>query len=304
MKSIVALFVSAALAVFVSALVAPSFAHAQAAAPTAEQRVRAREAYTRGQQLFDAGQFEQAQASFEEAYAQVPNPVVLLGVASAQERRGLRAESRATLERYLREAPNARDREQIEARIATLPAAPVAAAPVAAAPVATTPPTATTPPATTTVSAEAEVAAASADVDAQATEAEADVAATEAEIEEGAEQAEGTPAPAEPAGPSTAVWVLAAVGAVGLVTGTVFGFMALSRQSDFDAAPSLSAADEGEAFALVADVSFAVALAGGIAAIVLYATEGSSSSETNTASLRILPTASPQGGGVMALGRF
>lgn len=300
MKSIVALFVSAALAVFVSALVAPSFAQAQAAAPTAEQRVRAREAYTRGQQLFDAGQFEQAQASFEEAYAQVPNPVVLLGVASAQERRGLRAESRATLERYLREAPNARDREQIEARIATLPAAPVAAA----APVATTPPTATTPPATTTVSAEAEVAAASADVDAEATEAEADVAATEAEIEEGAEQAEGTPAPAEPAGPSTAVWVLAAVGAVGLVTGTVFGFMALSRQSDFDAAPSLSAADEGEAFALVADVSFAVALAGGIAAIVLYATEGSSSSETNTASLRILPTASPQGGGVMALGRF
>jgi hypothetical protein len=98
--------------------------------------------------------------------------------------------------------------------------------------------------------------------------------------------------------------VLTAVGAVGLVAGTVFGFMALSRQSDFDAAPSLSAADEGEAFALVADISFGVALAGGIAAIVLYATEGSSSTSSDSTAFQLLPTLSPQGGGVVASGRF
>jgi tetratricopeptide (TPR) repeat protein len=124
MKSIVALLAC----VLLSLAVVPSRADAQAATPTAEQRTRAREAYTRGQQLFDAGQFEQAQAAFEEAYSQVPNPVVLLGVASAQERRGLRAEARATLERYLRESPNARDRASIEQRIAALPAGGAATA--------------------------------------------------------------------------------------------------------------------------------------------------------------------------------
>ena len=97
--------------------------------------------------------------------------------------------------------------------------------------------------------------------------------------------------------------MLTGAGAVGLVAGTVFGFMALSRQSDFDAAPSLAAADEGEAFALVADISFGVALAGGIAAIVLYATEGSGTT-TREAAFLLVPTASPQGGGVAATGRF
>lgn len=346
MKSIVALLAC----VLLSLAVVPSRADAQAATPTAEQRTRAREAYTRGQQLFDAGQFEQAQAAFEEAYSQVPNPVVLLGVASAQERRGLRAEARATLERYLRESPNARDRASIEQRIAALPAGGAATAgsgtttsgatgtttsgtTTSGATGTTTSGTAgTTTSGTTTAGTTAgtsttssgtatststttstETAASEGEAEAAQGEgaegeaAEGEAAAAEGETaEEGTAEGEGaeTPAPASPAGPSTAVWVLTAVGAVGLVAGTVFGFMALSRQSDFDAAPTLSAADEGEAFALVADISFGVALAGGIAAIVLYATEGSGSASTDSASLQILPTLSPQGGGVVATGRF
>jgi tetratricopeptide (TPR) repeat protein len=348
MKSIVALLAC----VLLSLAVVPSRADAQAATPTAEQRTRAREAYTRGQQLFDAGQFEQAQAAFEEAYSQVPNPVVLLGVASAQERRGLRAEARATLERYLRESPNARDRASIEQRIAALPAGGAA---TAGSGTTTSGATGTTTSGTTTSGAtgtttsgsgtagtttsgtttagttagtsttssgtatststttSTETAASEGEAEAAQGEgaegeaAEGEAAAAEGETaEEGTAEGEGaeTPAPASPAGPSTAVWVLTAVGAVGLVAGTVFGFMALSRQSDFDAAPTLSAADEGEAFALVADISFGVALAGGIAAIVLYATEGSGSASTDSASLQILPTLSPQGGGVVATGRF
>ncbi|MBN8610504.1 MAG: hypothetical protein J0L92_07970 [Deltaproteobacteria bacterium] len=330
MKSIVALLTVA----FLSLGFVASRAEAQAAAPTAEQRARAREAYTRGQQLFDAGQFEQAQASFEEAYVQVPNPVVLLGVASAQERRGLRAEARVTLERYLRELPTARDRASIEARIAALPATPATTGSTTTttgtgttttgtgtattgtgtattgttttttSSTTTTTGTATTVPTrvetttTTTTTAQTPVETPTETVVETAVEAEA-----EAETEEEVAPVE---TPAAPAGPSTAVWVLTAVGAVGLVAGTVFGFMALSRQSDFDAAPSLGAADEGEAFALVADISFGVALAGGIAAIVLYATEGSGAAdETDDATaFQLVPTVSPQGGGVVALGRF
>jgi hypothetical protein len=300
--------------------VAPSRVHAQAAAPTAEQRARAREAYTRGQQLFDAGQFEPAQAAFEEAYVHVPNPIVLLGVASAQEARGLRSEARVTLERYLRESPNARDRASIEARIAALPL-PASGSSVADTAPSTTPPpsagaapsapntgaspgtaapsTTTTPSTSGTPAADTPASEASGLESAPPTGLEESDSA-EAEVVDAGETDAAHPAPT---GPSTAVWVLTGAGAVGLVAGTVFGFMALSRQSDFDAAPSLAAADEGEAFALVADISFGVALAGGIAAIVLYATEGSGTT-TREAAFLLVPTASPQGGGVAATGRF
>jgi tetratricopeptide (TPR) repeat protein len=327
--------------------VAPSRVHAQAAAPTAEQRARAREAYTRGQQLFDAGQFEPAQAAFEEAYVHVPNPIVLLGVASAQEARGLRSEARVTLERYLRESPNARDRASIEARIAALPlpasgssvagTAPSTTPPPSATPPSATPPSATPPSAATAPSATPPPSAGAAPsapntgaspgtaapsttttpstsgtpaADTPASEASGLESAPPTGLEESdsaeaeaVDAGETDTAPPAPTGPSTAVWVLTGAGAVGLVAGTVFGFMALSRQSDFDAAPSLSAADEGEAFALVADISFGVALAGGIAAIVLYATEGSGTT-TREAAFLLVPTASPQGGGVAATGRF
>ena len=335
MKSIVALLTVA----FLSLGFVASRAEAQAAAPTAEQRTRAREAYTRGQQLFDAGQFEQAQASFEEAYVQVPNPVVLLGVASAQERRGLRAEARVTLERYLRELPTARDRASIEARIAALPATPATTgstttttgtgtmttgtgtATTGTGTATTGTGTATTGTTTTTTSSTTTTTGTATTVPTRVETTTTTTTTAQTPVEAPTETAVETPVeaeaeteeevapvgtPAAPAGPSTAVWVLTAVGAVGLVAGTVFGFMALSRQSDFDAAPSLGAADEGEAFALVADISFGVALAGGIAAIVLYATEGSGApAETDDATaFQLVPTVSPQGGGVVALGRF
>ena len=295
-------------------ITAPVLAQPAPAAPTAEQRSQARDLYGRGQREFDAQHFVDAQASFEGAYALVPNPVVLLGIASAQEQRGNRADARVTLERYLRERPDATDRAAIEARIAVLPRGGhmfvtptigVSATP----PVATTPATPPTPvvvpptpvvPVTPTVTATVETTPG---VTAEAT---AEVTAEEPAVEE--EEAVGeAPPPADlpSAPPSDAVWVLAATSAVTIVSGTVFGFLALSRQSDFDARPALGLADEGEAFALVADISFGVAIVSGIAAIVLYATRGPAHTEESTAtSLRILPMASPQGGGLSLSGSF
>jgi hypothetical protein len=97
-------------------------------------------------------------------------------------------------------------------------------------------------------------------------------AAEDAAEEDAAETAE-TPSDVPPAEtePSAATWILTAVAGASLVTGTVFGFLALSRQSDFDVLPTRSLADEGEAFALAADLAFGVATAAGITAIVLYA---------------------------------
>jgi hypothetical protein len=116
------------------------------------------------------------------------------------------------------------------------------------------------------------------------------------------------------ADPSVGVWVTAGIAAAGLVSGTVFGFLALSEQSNFDAEPTNDTADRGEAFALVADISFGVAAAMAITSVVLYIVERSSggSDDQETAGLLgderlrvdVGAYADPQGGGVAAQLRF
>jgi hypothetical protein len=79
------------------------------------------------------------------------------------------------------------------------------------------------------------------------------------------------------------------VGAAGLVTGTVLGFMVLAERSDFDASPSEASADRGERLALFADVAFGVGAMALITGAVLYLTDDSSEPaerETTTARLR------------------
>jgi hypothetical protein len=98
--------------------------------------------------------------------------------------------------------------------------------------------------------------------------------------------------------------VTTAIAGVALVTGTIFGFLALSKQSDFDAMPTAGAANDGETFALVADLSFAVAAVAGVTAIVLYATERPAQPTETTARLQVIPLVSPTGGGVAVGGSF
>ena len=101
---------------------------------------------------------------------------------------------------------------------------------------------------------------------------------------------------------------VSAIAGVGLVTGTIFGFLALSEQSDFDAMPTADAADRGETFALIADLSFGVAIAAGVTAIVLYAVDRPQpQSEVPPTARRdegprftLAPWASPTAGGAAA----
>jgi hypothetical protein len=114
--------------------------------------------------------------------------------------------------------------------------------------------------------------------------------------------------------PSVGVWVTAGIAAAALVSGTVFGFLALSEQSNFDAEPTNEIADRGEAFALVADISFGVAAALAITSVVLYIVErssGGSGSDSADDSARnagpqlsFAPWATVQGGGAAAQLRF
>lgn len=296
----------------------PGRADAQAtSAPTDAQRARARQLYGEGQAHFDAGRFEQAQAAFQGAYDQVPNPVVLLGVASAQERLGNSADAARTLRLYLRERPDAPDRATITERIAQLDPTGATAEPATAATgtirVVCTPAgaaitidgqdTGRTAPAdlevapgehTVTLTLEGHqpvtetvmvapggmnelaltLAAVEEGVPLEGTEADAlgETGEGDAEAEADA-MTSPPPLTAADTSPSTGVWVTTAIAGVGLVTGTVFGFLALSAQSDFDSNPTADAADRGETFALVADLAFGVAIAAGVTAIVLYATD-------------------------------
>lgn len=99
-----------------------------AAAPAAwaevASRDAARDAYARGQQLFQSGDFEGALRAFEEAYDAAPHPVVLKSQAECQERLGHYRQAVELLERYLADRPDAPDRADIETRIASHRARP------------------------------------------------------------------------------------------------------------------------------------------------------------------------------------
>ena len=267
--------------------------------PSAEQREAARTAYASGQELFRAGSFAEAQAQFEAAFTAIPNPVVLLSVAECQERQNLVPDAVATLERYLAARADAPDRAAIEQRVAGLRARPatlaVSSTPSGAAVSVDGQDTGRTTPAEVTVApGDHTIALTLAGYEAGSEhvsvtfgvrqEVSATLTATpggssEDEIfgsggtHEGEGEGEPPPPPPPPShGVGAPVWIAAGVGGAALVTGTVLGFLALDKQSEFNAMPTQAAADDGKMLALFADVGFGVAAAGIITAIVLYAT--------------------------------
>lgn len=323
-----------------------TLATAGAAAAQEDGRARARAAYAEGQRLFEAGEFQAALDQFEAAWAAVENPppVVLLGIASAEERLGRTAEAIETLNRYLAVRPDAPDRATIEERIRGLGG--TVAPPPGVVGFATDPagavigidgtPTTSVTPADVSLPpgehrydlaldgydlAEGTVTVASsgrAEVSVTLTATEdaglmgaGDVFGGEEEGDEAEGDETETPPPARSSDPSAATWAMFTVTGVALVTGTVFGFLALSRQSDFDVMPTRTAADEGEAFALVADLSFGVTVAAGITAIVLYATDRPSAPATESTAreergpaIAVAPMISPSVGGVVVGASF
>lgn len=90
----------------------------------------------------------------------------------------------------------------------------------------------------------------------------------------------------------TARWVSFGVAGAAVASGSIFGLLALSKQSDYDdmakragttrVDPSLqSLKDDGERFSLISDVSFGVGIAAVAAGIYFWRTEGSGSSTGN-----------------------
>lgn len=100
------------------------------------------------------------------------------------------------------------------------------------------------------------------------------------------------------------------IGGAGLITGTIFGIMALNSKSKFNDDPTTENADAAERNALIADMSFGVALTLGITGIVLLTAddeEAPAAEETarllrkpKSGDLVVAPYASRTGGGAAA----
>ncbi len=110
----------------------------------------------------------------------------------------------------------------------------------------------------------------------------------------------------EDEGPSAAVWATSGIAAASLVTGTVLGFLALSRESEFDDMPDSDTADQGERFALFADVAFGIAAVSAITAIVIFLTADEDEDEDEDAGVtaRVAPVVGNRSGGISAVVEF
>lgn len=313
-------------------LLGTSLAAAQDA-PSDETRAAAREAYARGQELHRAGQYAESETAFFRAYELIPNPVVLLGIAEARERSGNAPGTVEILERYLSERADAPDRADVEARIARLrelPATLVITSEPSGARVTLngsetgqTTPTEIEVPAGTHTLAFAHEGHDDAERSVEApfgTRTEVSVTLVET-VEPEQMEPVGDPIPETPEtegptegdedeGPSAGVWVTTGLAAASLVGGTVLGFMALSREADFDDAPDEDTADEGERFALFADVLFGVAAVSAITAIVLFLTDKAAEDDDEeeddeaSASVMVAPAFTPRSASVNAEVRF
>ncbi|HTA18465.1 MAG TPA: hypothetical protein VK989_04195, partial [Polyangia bacterium] len=87
-----------------------------AASPTPdEQRL-----FADGLKAFDAGDARGAERAWKEGYAVAHDPAFLVRIGEAEEKADAPAEAVDTYRRYLREAPDASDRADIEQRIGRL----------------------------------------------------------------------------------------------------------------------------------------------------------------------------------------
>lgn len=301
---------------------APGAQAAPAAAPepTPEQTEAARAAYARGQALFAQGKYADARAAFQEAYDAIPNPIVLVSIGECQLRLGNYEDAYEAFKGYLEGRPDAPDRADVEAKLADIEAMPatlvITTAPAGAAVRVDGQDTGKVTPSELSLPRGPHTLELTLAGHTAITEPLTAKAGVRHELHAEMQPLPPPPAPVvvapppvvEPAGPpTTALWITGIVGATGIVTGTVLGFLALSERSDYDANPTVESADRGERLALFADVAFGVGAMGALTAVILYVTsDDASAAPANDAgaSASIAPVVGPEQVGLVAGGRF
>ena len=88
-----------------------------AAAPTAEEKARAREHYQRGLTHYDIKEYGEALAEFKNAYREVQDPAFLFNIAQCYRKLGQDVEALDYYRNYVRRFPNAPNRTEVDRRI-------------------------------------------------------------------------------------------------------------------------------------------------------------------------------------------
>ncbi|MCC6216125.1 MAG: PEGA domain-containing protein [Polyangiaceae bacterium] len=132
--------------------------------------------------------------------------------------------------------------------------------------------------------------------------AEAPPAAVEPEPEPAvAPPAEGEPKEKSVERSLVPAYVTLGIAGAGAIVGTIFGLQAMSAKSKFDDSPTTKSADDVERNALIADISFGVALTLGITGVVLLLDDEDPQQDARRAPRLVVgPFASPTGGGAAA----
>jgi tetratricopeptide (TPR) repeat protein len=115
---------------------------------TDAQLAEARQHHAAGSKLYDLAEYEAALREFKEAYRAVEDPAFLFNIAQCHRKLGHAPDAITFYRNYLRRAPRAANRAEVERHIAELERAP-APAPAPAAETTATPPTAPAPTAPT-----------------------------------------------------------------------------------------------------------------------------------------------------------
>lgn len=288
-----------------------------------EAKERARSAYARGQAAFAQGDYAVAQASFEEAYANVPNPIVLLSIAESAAKQGRIDAALKAYDTYLQKRPDAPDREEVAQKRASLAQAPaevtLLSEPQGADIVIDGQLTGRRTPAIMKLS------PGSHQISAVMTGYESDAVAVQVSAGVNMEQtlALRAPPPPPPAAalpppeqkplekaqpPTAALVVTGSLGAAGLIAGTVLGILALSERSDYNKNPTEAGADRGERLALFADVGFGVGAMALVTTAVLLLThddvKAPEQATQQTSRLELIPSVTPRGASATAKVRF
>lgn len=275
------------------ALIAPGAAPARAgapndpAAPVASDKA-AYDRFSEGELAFEDGNFARAAALFGEAFALHAQPAYLFNRAIAFARLGRHAAAVAVLERFHRTFPGSPRKAEVDRALEAARAAALIGPKVEVA--AIVEPNASSWRAALRDEAVPELADLACQVPCSLL---ADPGPTTVVVSDGlaARRSSRVLEPGEvwrfdpelDVGPSTASWVAFSVGAAGLVTGAIFGVMALEAQSEGEDLVASTRTPKAEArletlrgrvddYALVADLGFALALTGATLGLVFMTT--------------------------------
>jgi hypothetical protein len=309
---------------------APKTDPKKAKKPTKAERDKAKAAFTRGNDKFNAGDFAGAAEAYKEANETIPAPQALYKMALALDKAGKGVEALDAYKKFLDFPPPESMAEQkgaAERRLQELSVGTVKLSSTPAGATVTvdgqpasgpTPLTLSLKPGTHTL----EISA----PNHEPTTREITVAAassTDLAVELKELPPPPAPPPPAPPPPETAAppppppppkeepppskipaYVTLGLAGAGAVVGTIFGFQALSAKSDFNSKPTTKNADDAERNALISDMAFGVAVTLGITGTVLLLSNNKKADPAKSGKIHLTPVLTPQTQGAAATFRF